>query len=89
MGGEKAADAIVDKNIEKTMILVDDILSSGKELTFFLDELIICFRNMLIIKTTNSSDNLMRISEDEANEIVELNKKITVDETVKIIEVTI
>ncbi|HNZ82928.1 MAG TPA: DNA polymerase III subunit gamma/tau [Sedimentibacter sp.] len=82
----KAADAIVDKNIEKTMILVDDILSSGKELTFFLDELIICFRNMLIIKTTNSSDNLMRISEDEANEIVELNKKITVDETVKIIE---
>ena len=81
-----AADAIVDKNIEKTMILVDDILSSGKELTFFLDELIICFRNMLIIKTTNSSDNLMRISEDEANEIVELNKKITVDETVKIIE---
>ena len=82
----KAADAIVDKNIEKTMKLVDDILSSGKELTFFLDELIICFRNMLIIKTTNSSDNLMRISEDETNEIFELNKKISVDEIVKIIE---
>ncbi len=81
----KAADAIVEKNIEKTMILVDDILSSGKELTFFLDELIICFRNMLIIKTTNSSDNLMRISEDETSEIFELNKKITVDEIVCII----
>ncbi len=82
----EAACAIVDKNIEKTMNLVDNILNSGKELTFFLDELIICFRNMLIIKTTNSSDNLMRISEDETNEIFELNKKISVDEIVEIIE---
>lgn len=82
----EAADAIVDKNIERTMNLVDNILNSGKELTFFLDELIICFRNMLIIKTTNSSDNLMRISEDETDEIIELNKKISLDEIIEIIE---
>lgn len=82
----EAVEAIVDKNIVKAMSLVDNILNSGKELTFFLDELIICFRNMLIIKTTNSSDNLMRISEDETNEIKELNKKISVEEIVKIIE---
>ena len=82
----EAADAIVDKNIEKTMSLVSSILNSGKELSFFLDELIICFRNMLIIKTTNSSDNLMRISEDETDEIIALNKRISVDEIVKIIE---
>ena len=82
----EAADAIVDKNIERTMSLVDNILGSGKELTFFLDELITCFRNMLIIKTTNSSNNLMRISEDEISEIIGLNKKATVDEIVRIIE---
>jgi DNA polymerase-3 subunit gamma/tau len=68
------------------MSLVDNILGSGKELTFFLDELITCFRNMLIIKTTNSSNNLMRISEDEISEIIGLNKKATVDEIVRIIE---
>ncbi|NLB33398.1 MAG: DNA polymerase III subunit gamma/tau, partial [Tissierellia bacterium] len=82
----EAADAIVDKDMARTMSLVDNILNSGKELTFFLDELIICFRNMLIIKTTNSSDNLMRISEDEAEGIKNLNGKISVDEIVKIIE---
>lgn len=82
----EAVEAIVDKNIVKAMSLVDNILNSGKELTFFLDELIICFRNMLIMKTTNSSDNLMRISEDEINGIIELNKKISVEEIVKIIE---
>ncbi len=82
----EAANLIIDKNIEKTMTLVDDILNSGKELTYFLDELIICFRNILIIKTTNSFDNIMRISEDEAEELKKLSSKISVDEVVKIIE---
>lgn len=82
----EAAEALVDRDIKRTMSLVDHILSSGKELTVFLDELIICFRNMLIIKATNSSDNLMRISEDEAHEIMDLNKKINLDDLVRTIE---
>jgi len=82
----KAANAIMEKSIEKTMGIVDDILYSGKEITFFLDELIICFRNMLIIKTTNSTDNLMRVSEDEAEELQKASTKVSVDEIVNIIE---
>lgn len=82
----EAANSIIEKSIEKTMNLVDDILNSGKELSYFLDELIICFRNILIIKTTDSSDNIMRISEDEVEELKNLRDKITVDEVVKIIE---
>lgn len=82
----EAARAILDKDINKTMSLVDDILGSGKDLAVFLDELIISFRNMLIIKATNSPDNLMRISEDEVSEIIDLNKKVTLDDLVRIIE---
>ncbi|MGB4439651.1 MAG: DNA polymerase III subunit gamma/tau [Sedimentibacter sp.] len=82
----KAANAIMEKSIEKTMAIVDDILNSGKEITFFLDELIICFRNMLIIKTTNSTDNLMRVSEDEAEELKKASTKVSIDEIVNIIE---
>lgn len=82
----EAANSLMDKSIEKTMILVDDILNSGKELSFFLDELIICFRNMLIIKTTNSTDNLMRVSEDEAEALKKASAKISVDEIVNYIE---
>ncbi len=82
----EAASSLMDKSIEKTMILVDDILNSGKELSFFLDELIICFRNMLIIKTTNSTDNLMRVSEDEAEALKNASSKISVDEIVNYIE---
>ncbi len=82
----EAAGHIIDRDIKSTMLLIYDILNMGKEITIFLDELIICFRNMLIIKTTNSTDNLMRVSEEEAEELKKLNDKISVNEIVKIIE---
>lgn len=82
----QAADSIMDRDIRKTMILIDDILNMGKEITIFLDELIICFRNMLIIKTTNSTDNLMKISVEEAEDLKNASNKVSVDEIVNIIE---
>lgn len=82
----KAANSIIDKDIKSTMLLVDDILNMGKEITIFLDELIITFRNMLIIKTTNSTDNIMRISEEEAEELKKLCTKVSVDYLVNAIE---
>jgi DNA polymerase-3 subunit gamma/tau len=81
-----ASNHIIDKDIKNTMLLVDDILNMGKEITNFLDELIIAFRNMLIIKTTNSTDNLMRISEDEAEELKKASSRVSVDEIVHVIE---
>lgn len=81
-----AANNIIEKDIKSTMVLVDDILNMGKEITIFLDELIIAFRNMLIIKTTNSTDNLIRISEDEAEELKSLSSRVSVDYIVHIIE---
>lgn len=82
----KAANLIINRDVKNTMVLIDDILNMGKEITIFLDELIICFRNMLIIKTTNSTDNLMRVSEEEGEELKNISSKISVDEIVKYIE---
>jgi DNA polymerase-3 subunit gamma/tau len=82
----KVANLLIDRDIKNTMMLVDEILNMGKEISIFLDELIVCFRNMLIIKTTNSTDNLLRISEEEAEELKNVSSRITVDEIVKYIE---
>lgn len=82
----EAANYIIDRDIKNTMLLVDDILNMGKEITIFLDELIVCFRNMLIIKTTGSTDNIIRISEEEAEELKKTSGRISVDELVNIIE---
>lgn len=82
----EVVNSIINKNIEETMTIVDDILNSGKELTFFLDELIIYFRNLLITKTTNSSDNLIKVSEEALERLKETGKNLKIDEIVYYIE---
>lgn len=82
----EVASSLLDKDIEKTMVLVDNILDQGKELTFFLDELIIYFRNLLIIKTTNITENLTKVSDDAIKEFKSISEKISVDEIVYYIE---
>lgn len=82
----EVASSLIEKNIEKTMVLVDNILDQGKELTFFLDELIIYFRNLLIIKTTNITENLTKVSDDAVKEFKLVSEKISVDEIVYYIE---
>ncbi len=82
----KVASSLLEKNIENTMILVDDILDKGKELSFFLDELIIYFRNLLIIKTTDSAENFTKVSDDAVKELKEISEKISIDEIVYYIE---
>lgn len=82
----EVSSSLLEKNIEKTMILVDDILDQGKELTFFLDELIIYFRNLLIIKTTNTTGNLTKVSDDAISELKSISEKISIDEIVYFIE---
>jgi len=83
----EVASSLLEKNIEKTMILVDNVLDQGKELTYFLDELIIYFRNLLIIKTTNITDNLTKVSDDAVKDLKLVSEKISIDEIVYYIEV--
>jgi DNA polymerase-3 subunit gamma/tau len=82
----EVASSILEKDIEKTMVLVDDILDQGKEITFFLDELIIYFRNLLIIKTTNTTSNLTNVSDDAIDSFKSTSEKISINEIVYYIE---
>lgn len=81
-----ASRSLIDRDIEKTMVLVDDILNSGKELSFFLDELIMYFRNLLIIKTTKTTDNLVKVPEDAVDDLKSSSTKLSIDEIVYFIE---
>lgn len=78
--------SIIKKDIQKAMSILDEILNSGKELIFFLDELILYFRNMLIVKTTNSTQNLLRLSEDEEEKLKLCANDISISEIVYCIE---
>lgn len=82
----EVGNAIIEKNIQKTCSMTDDILNSGKELTFFLDELITFFRNLMILKTTHSAEYLIKVPEDSAEELKSICEKISVDDVIYYIE---
>ncbi len=77
---------IVEKNIKNTMILISEVLDRGKEITLLIEECITYFRNLLILKSTNSTNNLIRISEDNAEELKKRIDSISIEEIVVIIK---
>ncbi len=76
---------IINKNIKNSMILINDILNQGKDLQFFIEEIITYFRNLLILKTTGLTENLLRVSEDNAENLKKHVDLLNIDEIVSVI----
>lgn len=81
----KVCDYIIKKDIKSSMTLINDILNQGKDLQFFIEEIITYFRNLLLLKTTNLTENLIRITEDNIESLKKHIDKLSVDEIVLII----
>lgn len=81
----KVCDYIINKDIKSSMTLINDILNQGKDLQFFIEEIITYFRNLLILKTTNLTENLIRITEDNIESLKKHIDNLSVDEIVLII----
>jgi DNA polymerase-3 subunit gamma/tau len=76
---------IIDKNIKETMLSINDILNQGKDLQYFIEELITYFRNLLIFKTTNSSESLLRLTEENVESLRKYIASLSTNEIVSII----
>ena len=79
-------DAIIDKDIENVMIIIDDILNQGKELTLFIEDLIIHFRNLLILKTTKSGNNIIKAIDEVVDLLKNQSDKLDTNEIIMYIE---
>lgn len=76
---------IIDKNIKDAMLSINDIFNQGKDLQYFIEEIITYFRNLLILKTTNSSESLQRLSDDNVESLRKYVSSLSVNEIVSII----
>ena len=59
------AASLVGGDISKALVLIDGLLSSGRETTALLDELIMCFREMLICKLMENPAEIVDRSDEE------------------------
>ena len=58
------SDAILKKDIPKLIKIVDDIIVSGKDLSVFLRELILHFRNILMFKMADGVEEVINLPEE-------------------------
>lgn len=69
-------DALINKNIGKTLDLIEDLVMSGKDISQFVSDLIYYCRNLLICKITNQPspilevpDDMLQIMRDQSNKM--------------------
>lgn len=82
----KIADSLIQKDITKALSYTDEVLSNGKDLLLFIEEVITYFRNLLIYKTTKSKEHLIKISDDVLPELEKHADSMSVEEIVYYIE---
>lgn len=71
-----AAD-IIDKNLEKVLKSINDIIQDGKDIHQFIKDLIHHFRNLMIIKTSQNPRELIEIDEDSLERYLIQSKTIS------------
>ena len=83
----KIATAIIQRNIEKCMVIIEDVVLSGKDMYIFIKDLITHFRNLLMIKVTNNPEEVLDMSIENIQLIKEQGQSIRVEEIMRDIRI--
>lgn len=79
--------SIMDRNVEKSMIIIENIVYAGKDIQLFIKELIGHFRNLLMIKVTNNPEEVLDMSLENIAIVKEQGRKIRVEEIMRAIRI--
>ncbi|MDP3385662.1 MAG: DNA polymerase III subunit gamma/tau [Eubacteriales bacterium] len=79
-------DALIKGDIRNTLILLDDILAEGKEISTFLEDLIAHLRNLLIVKSVKDSQKFIKLGEDAVQQLEVQSKTLSVQDNIRFIE---
>lgn len=64
-------DSIIGKNADRALELIEHIVQNGKDINQFIKDLILHFRNLMVIKVSDNIENMI----DETEEMIERLKK--------------
>ncbi|MDD3840454.1 MAG: DNA polymerase III subunit gamma/tau [Clostridia bacterium] len=83
----KMADAVIKKDTVKILKMLNDITTYGRDLNVFIKDLIMHFRNLLIIKSTNKYEELLDIPQEQINEYRDQAKDVETNSIMRIIKI--
>ncbi|SKC91785.1 DNA polymerase-3 subunit gamma/tau [Maledivibacter halophilus] len=83
----KLTDAIYDEDPKKAMELIDDLINSGKDISQFLRSLINHFRNLMMIKMTDSLEEVIDMSRENIERLKNQGEKFQLNTIIRIINI--
>lgn len=83
----RLTDSVIEKNIEGSMKIVDDIVFTGKDLNNFLKDMITHMRNLMMVKVSQKPEDILDMSEENINILKEQSQKIRIEEIMRNIRI--
>ncbi|MDF2883514.1 MAG: polymerase subunit gamma/tau [Clostridiaceae bacterium] len=83
----KLTDSIIDKNVELSMRIIDDIVLSGKDVHNFIREMIEHLRNLLMVKISQNPDGILDMSTENIERIKQQSYRIRIEELMRNIRI--
>lgn len=79
--------ACIERDIEKSMQIIDKIVFAGKDVYLFIKDLIAHYRNLLMVKVTNNPDEVLDMSLENIQLLKEQAERIRVEEIMRCIRI--
>ncbi len=78
-------DAVLNKDVAGLLLLVEDVVANGKDLSQFVQEILRYYRNLLVCKTANGTD-LLHLPEEELLEVQQRAQRFTLTGLIRMVE---
>ncbi|WMM24552.1 DNA polymerase III subunit gamma/tau [Tissierella sp. MB52-C2] len=80
-------DNIIGKNLESVLEIIDEVIQNGKDIHQFIKDLIMHFRNLMIIKTSKNPLELIDIDEELLEKYMEQSKNLELSFILKSLDI--
>ena len=79
--------AVIQRNVEKSISIIDEVVYAGKDLYLFIKDLISHYRNLLMAKVTNNPEEVLDMSEENIALIKEQASRVRAEEVMRCIRI--
>lgn len=79
--------AIIEKNVEKAMVVIEKVVFAGKDMYLFIKDLVEHYRNLLMLKVTSNPEEVLDMSLENIKLLDEQSKRIRVEEIMRDIRI--
>lgn len=83
----KITNAIFERNIEKAVSIIEEVVLSGKDMYQFLRELISHFRNLLMVKVTSNPEEVLDMSMENIDYVKKQGSGVRTEEIMRNIRI--